>query len=166
MGSYADRMDRIFGGQAAYREHREELLARRQIPLSFQELLTPGLPEIVRKLKAAGLFTAVVSNSRLETVKEALQSCGVLHFFDIVASGWGSEHRKPDPFLYLDIMAKLGVSPSECIIVEDSRVGIKAGRSAGAFVAALRDRDGLLDQRGSDRILHQIQELLDLVGLN
>ena len=50
------------------------------------------------------------------------------------------------------------------IFVEDSAIGIRAGKAAGAMVIALRDRDGAIDQRMADVIITQIGEILDYLS--
>jgi beta-phosphoglucomutase-like phosphatase (HAD superfamily) len=53
---------------------------------------------------------------------------------------------KPAPEIYLKAMARLGVPPAECIVLEDSSNGARAGKNAGAYVIAVpsqytRDQD-------------------------
>ena len=61
-------------------------------------------------------------------------------------------------------MEQLGAAPGECLVVEDSAIGIRAGKAAGAMVIALRDRDGAIDQRMADVIITQIGEILDYLS--
>ena len=53
------------------------------------------------------------------------------------------------------------MAPEDCMILEDSALGIQAGKAAGVRVAALRDRDGAIDQRMADVIITRIEEILD-----
>ena len=46
--------------------------------------------------------------------------------------------RKPDPEPYREAMGRLGAAPEECIVIEDSPVGIQAGKAAGAAVIGFR----------------------------
>ena len=48
--------------------------------------------------------------------------------------------------------------------MEDSAIGIQAGKAAGAMVIALKDRDGAIDQRMADVIITQIGEILDYLS--
>lgn len=162
---YSRRMDELFGDQPAYREHREELSVFLRLDCSYRDLLTPGLPQVLEDLHRAGLLLGVASNSSLETLEAALAECAVRDCFDTVVSGWNLNRRKPDPYIYELAMKDLGVEPGECVIVEDSPVGIRAGKAAGTTVFALRDRDGMLDQGESDFIMSEITELPGLLGL-
>jgi beta-phosphoglucomutase-like phosphatase (HAD superfamily) len=47
------------------------------------------------------------------------------------------ENPKPDPEIYLLVAKALNVLPSECMVVEDSVAGVKAGLAAGALVLAV-----------------------------
>jgi len=48
---------------------------------------------------------------------------------------------KPDPEIYLTTIAKLGLTPEECLIVEDNENGIKAANASGAHVLVVQDVD-------------------------
>ena len=118
--------------------------------------------QVLHTLHSAGLVLAVVSNSSVEVVDGALQQCGIRPYFQQIFSGWQIPQCKPDPYLYRQAMQAFGLSPETCLVVEDSPVGIRAGRGAGLPVAALRDRDGLIDQSEADVVLPTIQSLLQL----
>jgi sugar-phosphatase len=62
---------------------------------------------------------------------------------------------KPDPEPYLRGAQSLGVSPSECIVIEDAPAGIRSGKAAGARVLALRttEEDSVLLRAGADWII-------------
>ena len=60
----------------------------------------------------------------------------------------GSEvaHGKPDPEAYLITARKLGVAPAECVVFEDSHVGVVAAKRAGTFCVAVRNPRALIRQ--------------------
>jgi beta-phosphoglucomutase-like phosphatase (HAD superfamily) len=62
---------------------------------------------------------------------------------------------KPDPEIYLLAAQKLGVSPAECLVVEDNQNGIRAARAAGT---ALMEVSGV-DEVSYDRIKRRIAEI-------
>jgi beta-phosphoglucomutase-like phosphatase (HAD superfamily) len=49
---------------------------------------------------------------------------------------------KPDPEPYLKGAAKLSLSPSECVVIEDAPSGVRSGKAAGARVLAVRTTTG------------------------
>ncbi len=54
--------------------------------------------------------------------------------FDVTVCGDEVPALKPDPAPYRQAMAALGVHPGECVVIEDSGVGIASGLAAGAAV--------------------------------
>jgi mannitol-1-/sugar-/sorbitol-6-phosphatase len=56
---------------------------------------------------------------------------------EVLVCGDEIEHGKPDPEGYLAAAARLGADPADCLVVEDSRAGIGAGRSAGMLVVGI-----------------------------
>ena len=74
---------------------------------------------------------------------------------------------KPDPEPYLKGAQILGVPVSECAVIEDAPAGIRAGKTAGAWVVALRTTadDKELREAGADWIVDDCAELsVDLVA--
>lgn len=87
--------------------------------------------------------------------------------FSVVLSKEDVQEKKPSPEVHNKIMQLLGVSPSECLIIEDSLIGVQAGKNAGIEVAVMYDKysDGdreeinkLADYRFSsfDEVINQI----------
>ena len=155
-------MDELFGSQPLYWEQREKVLERHPIQFRYPQILTPGTTEVTEMLCRAGLQLAVVSNSSTEVVDQALHQCGIRENFRHIFSGWERPDRKPEPALYQQAMTYFGLKAENCLVVEDSPVGIRAGKRAGLPVAALRDRDGLIDQSEADVVLLTIRDLLAL----
>ena len=57
--------------------------------------------------------------------------------FDTILTSEDFERSKPDPDCYLKAAERLGVTPSESVVFEDSFNGLKSGRAAGMFVYGL-----------------------------
>lgn len=104
----------------------EHLVATRHVPWM------PGARHLHEELRAAGVPQALVSNSWRELMQAALAD---LHTsFDVIIGGDEVERSKPDPLPYLTACARLGVSPEQCIVIEDSATGVAAGLAAGCVV--------------------------------
>ncbi|SFS83271.1 haloacid dehalogenase superfamily, subfamily IA, variant 3 with third motif having DD or ED/haloacid dehalogenase superfamily, subfamily IA, variant 1 with third motif having Dx(3-4)D or Dx(3-4)E [Succinivibrio dextrinosolvens] len=86
------------------------------------------------KLHQEGYKLAVCSNSIRNTIELMMDKAELSSYLDLIVSNEDVKNAKPDPEMYLTAMNKLGVSPSECIVVEDNYNGILAGRASGASV--------------------------------
>ena len=74
----------------------------------------------------------VASSSPHDRVRVSLESTGLLRFFEpYVFSASDVPHGKPSPDLFLHAAKKMGIAPSECIVVEDSPAGVSAATAAG-----------------------------------
>ncbi|HEY3337806.1 MAG TPA: HAD-IA family hydrolase [Propionicimonas sp.] len=98
--------------------------------------LLPGRPGIHRLIAAVldrGWTVAVASTSAEPSVRAVLEHAvgtdlaGRVHVFagDIVAK------KKPAPDIYLKVLEDLGLDPADCLVVEDSGIGVAAARGAG-----------------------------------
>ncbi|NFO55423.1 HAD family phosphatase [Clostridium botulinum] len=85
-------------------------------------------------LRAEGYKLAVASNSIRNTVDLMMQKSSLLQYLDFFLSNQDVKKGKPDPEIYQVAIAKLGVDPRECLVVEDNKNGIQAARLAGAHV--------------------------------
>jgi sugar-phosphatase len=114
----------------------------------------PGAPELLAHLESTFTPWAVVTSADTRLARARLDAAGlpfpVLVARDAVAAG------KPDPEGYLRAADFLGVDVADCLVVEDSPVGVAAGRAAGATVAGLRGVDADIAVRS----LHDIPALL------
>jgi beta-phosphoglucomutase len=84
--------------------------------------------------------------------------------FDAVVDGSMITRTKPDPEIFLTAAAKLGVDPSECLVVEDAEAGVEAARAAGMMVIGIGSPITLqkaqrVFPKTSDITLETIQEL-------
>ncbi len=96
----------------------------------------PGIQRLIGEALEAGWTVAVASTSAEKSVRAVLlhavgeRSYDQVHVFagDIVA------HKKPAPDIYLKVLAHLGLDPADCVVVEDSGIGVDAAASAGLTV--------------------------------
>lgn len=110
-----------------------------------------------------GVRIAICSSSWRSLIEEFVDELDLRGFVSLFISGEECLEYKPAPDIYLEAMGRLHVRPEEVFVVEDSPVGIRAGKEAGAFVCALRQPAGVtLEQRGADLV---VDELLDVVTL-
>ncbi len=130
----------------------------------FKELIYPEVKKVLKKLKEDNYLTACCSSSRPEYIQKALKDCGIDDYIDEVLSGHDFLRSKPDPEIYLTAMKKLGLSNSECMVVEDSPYGIQAGKNAGMIVSCRKDHIFGLDQSCADFAFDDLNGLYDLLN--
>lgn len=106
---------------------------------------------------------AVVSNAGRPKVELALEVTGLRrHFGDNLFSAYEIQKWKPEPDLYLHAAKRLGFAPDNCVVVEDSDVGITAGQSAGMRVL-VHDPEARYANHGFERFAHY-DDFLTLLG--
>jgi HAD superfamily hydrolase (TIGR01509 family) len=150
----------------------EELFARRQrhfddLCVSAPLELMAGVPETVTTLHARGFTLAITSSAVGSSIDAILRRLGLRDYFSLIVDGSEVVHGKPDPQAYLLTARRLGVRPEECVVIEDSHVGVLAAKRAGMFCIAVPNPRAQTPQdvSAADVILGRIDEVLTLPGL-
>ncbi len=97
-------------------------------------------PKMIQFLKAIDkkkYKVGLASSSTKKDIEKALSVLGILDYFDAIMSADGLAASKPDPTIYLETAKKLGLKPSECLVIEDTYTGVVAGAKAGMHVIAV-----------------------------
>ena len=94
---------------------------------------------LITRLKALGIKVGLVTNSIRKSSEFMLEYAGLLKFMDVVVTNEDVAEGKPNPAGYLLAMERLGVLPSETIVIEDGEYGILAAEAAGATVIKVND---------------------------
>jgi HAD superfamily hydrolase (TIGR01509 family) len=89
----------------------------------------PSMIELYRVLRAAGARIAIATGSSRVSVQPVIERLGLDP--DALAAAEDVSSGKPHPELFLLAAARLGAAPADCIVVEDSDVGVEAARRAG-----------------------------------
>ncbi|KAA5602519.1 HAD family hydrolase [Blastochloris sulfoviridis] len=113
----------------AVAERKRQIYEARLAQIRINHALA-SLIAFVRPMCRTGLVTTAASG----TVTALLTCHGLDGHFDIVVTGCDVEFRKPHPEAYLRAAHLLGVAPQECLVFEDSDVGVAAAKAAGARV--------------------------------
>jgi beta-phosphoglucomutase-like phosphatase (HAD superfamily) len=101
----------------------------------FRELLprVTAVPEALEHIEDGHgrLPLAVVSGSTRDSVTASLTTLGLLDRFDVLVCAGEYERAKPDPEAYLTAARLLGVAAGDCVVFEDTDMGIQAATAAG-----------------------------------
>lgn len=104
-----------------------------------------AIPEVLEHVEAqfGRLPMAVVSGSRRDSVTGSLRVLGLLDKFDTLVCAEDYAHGKPAPDCFLLGAERLGVAPAECLVFEDTDLGIEAAIAAGMkYVRVPQTRPG------------------------
>ena len=111
-----------------------EALAEHKEDLYFALLpQLQAIPEVVDIIQAehGRIPFAVVSGGRRNSVTNSLTSLGLLDKFETIVGAEDYKNSKPAPDAYLLAAARLGVAPGDCLVFEDTDMGIQAATAAG-----------------------------------
>jgi HAD superfamily hydrolase (TIGR01509 family) len=106
-----------------------------------QVSLLDGAGPMVDAVREAGYRVAVVSSSPLRWIRWVVERFDLGPFDELVSAEEFDGPGKPAPDVYEHAAAELGVSPRECVVVEDSVNGVRAGAAAGASTVGYRGPD-------------------------
>jgi beta-phosphoglucomutase family hydrolase len=92
-----------------------------------------AVPEVLEHIEASHghIPFAVASGSTRESVTASLKLLGVLDKFDTLVCAGDYTKSKPDPEPFLIAAERLGVAPEDCLVFEDTEMGIQAATAAG-----------------------------------
>jgi HAD superfamily hydrolase (TIGR01509 family) len=97
----------------------------------------PGLFELLELIEECGLPKGVATSSSRHYAEDILGRFGLLERFAVTLTADDVTQGKPHPEIYLAAADRLGVSPSEMLVFEDSGAGTSAAVAAGARVVSV-----------------------------
>lgn len=121
-----------------------------------------GVVPLVRSL--APLALGVASGARREEIAIVLAHAGLTGAFEVIVAAEDVVAGKPHPEPYLTALAGLNragraIAPAECVVVEDSRVGILAARTAGMRCLAISNSYDAPALGEADRVVASLAEV-------
>lgn len=137
-GACTELLVRLLGRAKAERlnidcKERYDLLVEQGLPLKG------GAIELLQELSTRGVPLAIATSTRRERALVKLARCGIGHYFDAIATSSDVVHPKPAADVYLLAASRLGVSPENCVAIEDSEMGVRAAVAAGMAVIQVPD---------------------------
>ncbi len=128
--------------------------------ITRQQPLLPGVLERLDEARLLGLRLGVASNSSHRHVDGHLQRLGLFDRFLVTRCRDDVARGKPEPDVYLAVLAALGVAPHEAVAFEDSKAGVVAARRAGLFSVAVPNHcTRHHDFSQADRVAHSLAEV-------
>jgi HAD superfamily hydrolase (TIGR01509 family) len=127
--------------------------------LETEVTLMPYVQEALSHLVPHCALT-VATNSTREHLDTVLRKFGLERFFPVTVARQDYQKAKPEPDAFLTAAAKLGLSPSHCVVIEDTYKGVLAATAAGIpCIAVPNDYTRRNDFSQARRILPSLREL-------
>lgn len=127
-------------------------------------LLIPGVDEMLMRLKGRYPMSVVSARDEKGTMR-FLEQFDLVKYFDVIITGQSARHTKPYPDPILLAAQKMGVEPEACLMIGDTTVDMRAGKSAGAqtvgVLCGFGEEEELL-RFGADVILETTSDLVHI----
>ncbi|HEV3065372.1 MAG TPA: HAD family phosphatase [Chthoniobacterales bacterium] len=118
-----------------------ETIANEKEQLYVQRIDTiRPIPEVADFARQVAAFSkvSVASGGILPVVTRTLEAIGFKDFFSVIVTSEQVKRGKPFPDMFLEAAGRMGVPPSDCLVLEDSPAGFEAAISAGMDYAVVR----------------------------
>jgi HAD superfamily hydrolase (TIGR01549 family) len=128
-------------------------------------LLVPGVDKMLECLKEHYPMAVVSARDEHGTMR-FLNQFDLGKYFDVIITGLSAEHTKPYPDPVLLAAKKMNVLPDQCVMIGDTTVDIRAGRSAGAQTVGVLcgfGEESELRRMGADLILESTPKVADVL---
>ncbi|MBL8098088.1 MAG: HAD family hydrolase [Anaerolineales bacterium] len=128
-------------------------------------LLVPGVDDMLKQLH--GRYPMAIISARDEkTNMTFLEKFDLAKYFDVIVTGLSAKYTKPYPDPIFLAAEKMNVPPENCLMIGDTTVDIRAGKSAGAQTVGVLcgfGEEPELRKMGADVILEDTTKLLNLL---
>ena len=129
-------------------------------PLTLAAPVLDGVIELLDDAHAAGWRIGLGSSSPRRWIDMHLSHRGLLERFDAIVTRDDVERVKPDPDIFVEVARRLGLDPSECVVLEDSEHGCRAAKAAGmAVIACPNEMTRAADFSVADRVVVSLLEV-------
>jgi len=136
--------------EAIFQEHYGmDFTLERSIPLVRQWItdyvaahgleVKPGVRELTALLRTLSIPMAIGSSNIQRNVQMYLEEAKLASYFDTIVTADLVERAKPAPDIFLKAAENLGLAPAQCLVFEDSPIGVEAAHMAGCNVIVVPD---------------------------
>ena len=136
---------------------------RKQSFEAFRKYIKPvnGIREVINNLE---INYCVASSGPENKIRLNLELTGLLRYFENkIFSCYSIEKWKPDPAIFIWAAESMGFEPQECLVVEDSPIGVAAAKAGGFDVAGYLEHD--YRKELSELVDYKLQSMKDLTSL-
>ncbi len=143
-------------------EFAERLIEKKET--EFREIMRqgieplPGVVDWLTRFKEWGYKLAVASSAPQANIDVQVDGLGIREYFDAIVSGAGLP-PKPNPDVFLQAASEVGVSPENCVVIEDAVAGVGGAKAAGMACIAVMTTNPREKLAAADLILNDLTEL-------
>lgn len=157
----------IFGEDLPYKE--VEMVKRdmsNQMVAEEGIQIKKGLLELLDALEQKGIKKAVATSSQREKALHYLNLAGIKERFDDIICGDEVMESKPNPEIFVKVGTRLGAKASHTLVLEDSRLGLEAGKRGGMTTVLIPDlvKPDEEMKSNADYILTSLDEVIGLLS--
>ena len=136
--------------------------------IASNAMVYPGVAELLLELAESNILISIYSGSLRNEIEEILEQAGLLGYFLDIVTVEDVKMPKPDPEGYVLAMKKASahlnakgtIQPEDCIVIEDSTLGVHAAKEAGMHCLAVET------SYSSDMLGHADHVVKDLTEVN
>lgn len=168
MGGTLEQQFRTFSGQEDVAEYIKGYRTYNDIHHEAMVNPFPYVNEVVEALHQAGIVMGVVTTKIRPSTLKTLERFDLTKYMKSIVTVTDVTHPKPHAEPVLKAIGELGADPAKTLMIGDSPVDIQSAKNAGALAAGVAwslKGEVVLNQYGPDYILHDMRDLLELVGI-
>ena len=124
----------------------------------------PGVIKLLDVLREGGFRMALGTSAPLENYRAVAPLLGLEKYFSTIVTGDDVTHGKPDPEIYLIAAERLGADSADCMVFEDSPLGVEAALRAGMKCVAVTNTHEAASLKNANRVVSSMEQL-DLIEL-
>lgn len=123
-------------------------------------IVVPYITGLMQDLHNNGVKLIIASSSEAPAIEEVMEALRIKELFDGYVSGCSVSHPKPAPDIFLKAADILGVTPEECLVIEDSFNGVTAAKAAGmTCIGFANPNSGNQDLKKADMLVEGFEEV-------
>lgn len=155
LGQYGARFDYEYCRELKVKLH-YKYIEEKGVPIK------KGLFELLDYLKENDIRMAVATSTERTLANTMLKKAGVYDYFDTFVYGDMVKQSKPHPDIFWKAAEGMQVPMNECLVLEDSVAGVKAGKAAGGYIIHIPDIV-VVPEKVKEGITAQMESLLEVV---
>jgi beta-phosphoglucomutase family hydrolase len=124
----------------------------------------PGAVKLLNSLKKGNFKLGLASSAPKENIDLVLSELDLAGIFDCIVSGQEVSESKPSPQIYLLAAKKLEALPNDCVVIEDSPLGVKSAKNAGMKCVGITNTHPRRKLREADLVVDSLENV-DLITL-